>query len=69
MAWKSRKANIKNLKIKEIMNVQYKIIERIEERRLRWFGYLKRMRNNRISEVIMQWNVVIRWEKGKPKEP
>jgi hypothetical protein len=37
-----KKGENRILKIKNIMRVQY-IIEVIEERRLKWFGYLKRM--------------------------
>ena len=36
--------------------------------RLRWFGYLKRMRNNRMPKMIMEWNAQDRRTKGKPKE-
>ena len=35
------------------MNVQHNIIEVIEERRLRGFGHLKRMRNNIVRKMIL----------------
>ena len=34
------------------MNVQQDIIEVGEEKRLKWFRHLKRMRSNRIAEMI-----------------
>ena len=54
----SRKEKIRNLIIREIMNVQYNIIEVIlvGVRRLRWFGNFKRMRSHRIPKMILVWN-------------
>ena len=49
-ARKSRKEEIKSLKITEITNVQRNVIEAIEGRRLRMFGNFKRMINNRIPK-------------------
>jgi hypothetical protein len=45
---KCRNKNTKNLEIREIMNAQYNIIDVVEERRLRLFGYFKRMGSKRI---------------------
>ena len=47
---KSRKIKIRNLKIKEIMNIQHNIIVVVQERRLKWFGHLKRMGIPRIQK-------------------
>ena len=35
------------------MNLQQNIIEVIEEKRLMWFGYYKRIENDRIRKMIL----------------
>jgi hypothetical protein len=42
-ARKSRKEKVRNGTIREIMEVGKNILEVIEEKRLRWFGHVKRM--------------------------
>ena len=41
--------------MREIAYVKHNIIEIIEERRLKCFGHLKRMRSNRIPNIL-EWN-------------
>jgi hypothetical protein len=56
-ARKSRMERIKNEHIKEIMGVNGKpdIVDIIEKKRLQWYGHVKRMPEERISEFIMEW--------------
>jgi hypothetical protein len=42
-ARKSRKEKARNVTIREVMEVRKNILEVTEEKRLRWFGYVKRM--------------------------
>jgi ribosomal protein L11 len=45
---KSRKAKVRNVTVREIMEVGKNILEVVEEKRLRWFGHVKRMPGNRL---------------------
>jgi len=56
-ARKSRIESIKNEHIKEIMGVKEKpdIIDIIERKRLQWYGHVKRMPEERLPKLIMEW--------------
>jgi hypothetical protein len=54
-ARKSRKEKVRNVTIREIMEVGKNILEVTEEKRLRWFGHLKRMPGNRLPRNILEW--------------
>ena len=47
----------KNERIKEIMGVKEKpdIIDIIERKRLQWYGHIKRMQDERLPKLIMEW--------------
>ena len=67
-ARKSRMEIIKNEHIKEIMGVKGKpdIIDIIEQKRLQWYGHVKRMPEERIPKLIMDR---IPWERRKRGRP
>jgi hypothetical protein len=44
----SRKEKVRNVTIREVMEVRKNILEVIEEKRLRWFGHVKRMPGSRL---------------------
>ena len=56
-ARKSRIERIKNEHIKEIMGVKEKpdIIDIMERKRLQWYGHVKRMQEERLPKLIMEW--------------
>jgi hypothetical protein len=56
-ARKSRIERIKNEHIKKIMGVKEKpnIIDIIEKKRLHWYGHVKRMQEERLPKLIMEW--------------
>jgi hypothetical protein len=54
-ARKSKKEKVRNGIIREIMEVGTNILEVIEEKRLRWFGHVKRMPGNRLRLKILEW--------------
>jgi len=68
-ARKSRMGRIKNEQIKEIMRVKGKpdIIDSIEKKRLQRYDHVKRMPEERISELIMEWIPRERRERGRPR--
>ena len=47
------------------MQVDKNILEVIEERKLRWFGHVTRMGEDRIPKMIQEWNS--EREEGKPQ--
>ena len=63
-ARKSRMERIKNEHVKETMGLKGKpdIIDIIEQKRLQWYGHVKRMPEERIPKLIMDW---ILWERRK----
>jgi uncharacterized protein YbcI len=56
-ARKSRLERMKNEHIKEITGVKEKpdIIDIIGKKRLHWFGHVKRMQEERLPKLIMEW--------------
>jgi hypothetical protein len=54
-ARKSGKENVRNVTIREIMEVGKNILEVIEEKWLRCFGHVKRMPGNRLPLKILEW--------------
>ena len=61
---------IRNEEIKERMGVQEKpdIIDIIEKKRLQWYGHVKRMPEQRLPKLIMEWIPIERKKKGRPKK-
>jgi hypothetical protein len=54
-ARKSRKEKVLNVTIREIMEVRKNILEVTEEKRLQWFGHVKRMSGNRLRLKVLEW--------------
>src|SRR5215510_16188278 len=69
-ARKSRMEKIKNEHIKEIMGVKGKpdIIDIIEKKILQLYGHIKRMPEERIPKLNMQWIPEERRKRGRPRK-
>jgi hypothetical protein len=65
-ARKSRKEKVRNVTIREVMEVGKNILEATEEKRLRWFGHVKRMPGNRLPLKIFEWEPEGKRRKGRP---
>jgi hypothetical protein len=65
---KERKEKVRNVTIRESMEVGKNILEVIEEKRLRWFGHVKRMPGNRLSLKILEWEPEGTRRRGRPEE-
>jgi hypothetical protein len=65
-ARKSKIERIKNEHIKEIMGVKEKpdIIDIIERKRLQRYGHVKRMQDERLPKLIMEWILEERRKRG-----
>jgi hypothetical protein len=61
---------IKNKHIKEIMGVKGKpnIIDIIEKKILQCYGHVKRMPEERIPKLIMEWIPEERRKRGRPRK-
>jgi hypothetical protein len=67
-ARKSRKEKVRNVTIREIMEVRKNILEVTEVKRLRWFGHVKRMPGNRLPLKVLEWEPEGTRRRGRPKE-
>jgi len=69
-ARKSRMERIKNEHIKEIMGVKGKpdIIDIIEQKRIQWYGHVKRMPEETMPNLIMDWIPRERRKRGRPRK-
>jgi hypothetical protein len=67
-ARKSRKEKVGNVTIREVMEVGKNILEVTEEKRLRWFGHVKRMPGNRLTLTVLEWEPEGTRRRGRPKE-
>jgi hypothetical protein len=67
---KSRLERIKNEHIKEIMSVKGKpgIIDIIERKMLQWYGHVKRMQEERLPKLIMEWIPGERRKRERPRK-
>jgi len=65
-----RMERIKNEHIKEIMGVKEKpdIIDRIERKRLQWYGHVERVQDERLPKLIMEWIPKERRKRGSPRK-
>ena len=66
-ARKSRLEGIKNEHKKEIMGVTGKP-DITEKKRLQWYGHVKRMPEERIPKLIMDWIPHERRKRGRPRK-
>jgi hypothetical protein len=51
----SRSDHVQNDRIKEIMDLDKTIIDRVEEKQLVWYGHLQRMSEERWPKKIWEW--------------
>jgi hypothetical protein len=58
----------RNVTIRGVMEVGKNILEVTEEKRLRWFGHVKRMPGNRLPLKILEWEPEGTRRRGRPKE-
>jgi hypothetical protein len=67
-ARKSRKEKVRNVTVREVMEVGKNILEVIEEKRLRWFGHVERMPGNRLPLKVLDWEPERTRRRARPKE-
>jgi hypothetical protein len=67
-ARKSRKEEVRNVTIRENMEVGKNILEVTEEKRLRWFEHVERMPGNRLPLNILEWEPEGTRRRERPKD-
>jgi hypothetical protein len=60
---------VPNEEIRRIMLAEETVLDRIEARKLRWFGHVKRMPEERWPAIIHSWIPPGRRKRGQPRRP
>jgi hypothetical protein len=68
ICYKIKERQARNVTIREIMEVGKNILEVTEEKRLRWFGHVKRMPGNRLPLKILELEPEGTRRRGRPEE-
>jgi hypothetical protein len=63
----SRLDHVRNDRIKEIMDLDKMIIDRVEGKQLVWYGHLQRMSEERWPKKIWEWTPHGRMRRGRPR--
>ena len=64
--WSGNQILGKEEDVLSLLNVTTNIIKKIDEKRCRWYGHVKRMRNDRLPKLLMKWQPDIRNSSGCP---
>jgi len=62
----SRKDKIRNIIIKQEMNVTRSLLDDIKTKQLQWYGHVQRMEEGRLPKEVMTWRSGRR-KRGRPK--
>ncbi|PSN39635.1 hypothetical protein C0J52_27944, partial [Blattella germanica] len=62
----SRRDKIRNTVIRENMKVKGSLTEDLKTAQLRWFGHVKRMREDRLPKEIFEWQPMGIRKRGRP---
>jgi len=63
----SRKDKIRNIIIKQKINVTTSLLDDIKTQQLKWYGHVQRMEEGRSPKKIMRWSPPGRRKRGRPK--
>ena len=62
----TREDRIRNVDIRQTLEIEKKLMDNIKERRLRWFGHVSRRDENYVGKRVMNMVVGTR-KRGRPK--
>ncbi|XP_030749700.1 uncharacterized protein LOC115877593 [Sitophilus oryzae] len=65
-AGKSKREQITNNRVREIMRAEHTIVDDIRTKQLIWFGHVQRMPDHRIPKQILLWTPRGRNKRGRP---
>ena len=63
----SRKDKIRNIIIKQKMNVTRSLLDDIKTKQLKWYGHVQRMEEGRLPKKVIKWSPPGRRKRGRPK--
>ncbi|XP_030757309.1 uncharacterized protein LOC115883138 [Sitophilus oryzae] len=66
-AGKSKREQITNNRVREIMGAEHTIVDDIRTKQLIWFGHMQRMPDHRIPKQILLWTPRGRNKRGRPR--
>lgn len=67
MDYLRRSAGVSRIEIRNRMEANETIIERVQKRSLKWFGHLLRMPEDRLPNKIFQWQQLGKRKRGRPR--
>jgi hypothetical protein len=59
--------NVKNDKIREIMETEVTMMDTTEAKQLKWYGHMKRMEQDRLPKKIYECTPIARKKRGRPR--
>lgn len=59
--------NIKNLKIHETIQVKHDAVQTIKHNKLRWYGHVRRMKEERHLKILLEWISKRKRKRGRPR--
>ncbi|CAH0386587.1 unnamed protein product [Bemisia tabaci] len=62
----SRRERIRNVKVREIMDVENDIVHDIRPKQLVWYGHVRRMTDDRLPKQVFDWVPPGRRRRGRP---
>jgi hypothetical protein len=68
-SWKiSRKERIRNVTIRQQIELEETVIKEIEQNRLTWYGHIHRMAEGRLPKIALKWIPKQKRARGRPKK-
>ncbi|XP_023231995.1 uncharacterized protein LOC111631892 [Centruroides sculpturatus] len=64
----SKRERITNERIKDLMGLKETVLEEIKRKQLIWFGDVKRMSDERLPKMSMEYNPQKRKKRGRPRQ-
>ena len=64
----SRKDIIRNVTIRQQIELEETIIKEIEQKQLAWYGHVQRMAEGRLPKIALNWMPKQRRIRGRPKK-
>src|SRR5437868_5898036 len=63
----SRLQRLRNEEVRKMIGLKSTVVERIQEKRLRWFGHVSRMDIDRLPNKALHMKVMGRRNRGRPR--
>ena len=64
----SKMDHYRNTEIKKYLNIEYDIVEKIQQRQLRYFGHITRMEPSRLPYIALHGEVHCHRSVGRPRK-